>query len=348
MLIDGAPVRFAPPSEAQRGRHRHDLPGAAAVPRAQRRREHLPRPRAAHAPAARSTGARCRPAPRELLASLEIHDLDVGRPVGALSVGNRQRVEIAKALSQNARILIMDEPTAALAEADVLHLFRIVRLLRARGVGIVYISHRLEEVFELADRVTVLRDGALVGSREVAATSPGELINLMVGRTIDKLYPKLEAEIGAPVLEVRGLDDPPLFHDVSLTVRAGEIVGLAGLVGSGRSELAQAIFGIRPPPSGEIRLEGQAVRIGSPGEAPAPRHRLRAGGPRQPGADPADAAARERLARGAARAGARAVRRPPRRARAGGRQHPPASRSARAAPSRSWPSSRAATSRRSC
>ncbi len=149
----------------------------------------------------------------------------------------------------------------------MLHLFRIVRLLRARGVGIVYISHRLEEVFELADRVTVLRDGALVGSREVAATSPAELINLMVGRTIDNLYPKLEAAIGAPLLEVRGLADPPLFHDASLTVHAGEIVGLAGLVGSGRSELAQGIFGIRPPPAGEIRLAGKTVRIQSPSDA---------------------------------------------------------------------------------
>ena len=266
MLIDGRPVRFATPSEAQRA-------GIATI-----YQELLLFPELSvaeniylgHAPRTRlgTLDWRAMQAGAEaLLASLEIRDLDVGRPVGTLSVGNRQRVEIAKALSQNARILIMDEPTAALAEADVLHLFRIVRLLRARGVGIVYISHRLEEVFELADRVTVLRDGALVGSRAVAATSPSELINLMVGRTIDNLFPKLAAEIGAPMLELRRLDDPPLFHAVSLAVRAGEIVGLAGLVGSGRSELAQAVFGIRPPQSGELLIDGQAVRIGSPGEA---------------------------------------------------------------------------------
>jgi ABC-type sugar transport system ATPase subunit len=266
MLIDGEPVRFARPGDAQ----------AAGIATIYQELLLFPELSVAeniwlgHAPRTRLRTLDWRAmqaGARELLASLEIHDLDVGRPVGALSVGNRQRVEIAKALSQNARILIMDEPTAALTGTDVLHLFRIVRLLRARGVGIVYISHRLEEVFELADRVTVLRDGALVGSREVAATSPGELINLMVGRTIDNLYPKLETAIGAPLLEVRGLSGPPLFHDVSLTVRAGEIVGLAGLVGSGRSELAQGVFGIRPPQSGEIRLAGAPVRILSPSDA---------------------------------------------------------------------------------
>ena len=115
--------------------------------------------------------------------------------------------------------------------------------MRARGVGVVYISHRLEEVFVLADRVTVLRDGAYVGTREVANTSTDELITMMVGRTIDNLFPKLDAEIGGPVLEVRDLCGEPLFRDVSLELRAGEIVGLAGLVGAGRSELAQAIFG---------------------------------------------------------------------------------------------------------
>jgi rhamnose transport system ATP-binding protein len=266
ILIDGQEVRLATPSEAQRT-------GIATI-----YQELLLFPELSvaeniflgHAPRTAlgtidwgAMGARA----RELLASLEIRDLDVLRPVGTLSVGNRQRVEIAKALSQNARILIMDEPTAALSEADVLHLFRIVRLLRERGVGIVYISHRLEEVFELADRVTVLRDGQFVGTRAVAQSSPDELITMMVGRTIDNLFPKLPAAIGAPVLEARGLSGRPSFHEVSMAVRAGEIVGLAGLVGSGRSELAQAIFGIQPPESGELLLDGRPVRIGSPGEA---------------------------------------------------------------------------------
>ena len=164
----------------------------------------------------------------EILASLDIHDLDVAALVGSLSVANRQRVEIAKALSQNARVLIMDEPTAALPEADVLRLFAIVRNLRARGVGVVYISHRMAEIFALADRVTVLRDGEYVATKAVAETTEPELIAMMVGRTIDHLFPKLATEIGAPVLEVRDLVSPPVVRGVSLTVRAGEIVGLAG------------------------------------------------------------------------------------------------------------------------
>ncbi len=204
---------------------------------------------------------------RELLASLDIHDLDPSRVVGSLSVGNRQRVEIAKALSQDARILIMDEPTAALTEADVLRLFGIVRLLRERGVGIVYISHRLEEVFLLADRVTVLRDGAYVATREVAEVSEDDLVNMMVGRTIENLFPKLDAEIGRPLLEVRGLSRKPAFHDIDLVLRAGEVVGLAGLVGSGRSELAQAIFGLDPPELGQVVIDGRPVRITSPAQA---------------------------------------------------------------------------------
>ncbi|MBL8154547.1 MAG: ATP-binding cassette domain-containing protein, partial [Anaerolineae bacterium] len=203
----------------------------------------------------------------ELLASLNITDLDVRRKVGSLNVGNRQRVEIAKALSINARVLIMDEPTAALTESDVVRLFEIVRLLKQRGVGVVYISHRLQEVFELADRSTVLRDGQYVGTRPVSETTEDQLISMMVGRTIDNLFPKLPGERGKPVLEVRDLNRPPLTRSVSFTVHAGEIVGLAGLVGSGRSELAQVIFGMTPAQSGDILLEGKPVRIQHPGTA---------------------------------------------------------------------------------
>jgi rhamnose transport system ATP-binding protein len=196
-----------------------------------------------------------------LLASLEIDDLAVDQIVGALTVGMRQRVEILRALSHDARILIMDEPTAALTEADVTRLFDIVRRLKARGVGVVYISHRLEEVFQIADRVTVLRDGAYVDRRSVAETSVTELVQMMVGRRIDNLFPKTVAPIGAPVLEARDIVRRPMTKGVSLTVRAGEIVGLAGLVGSGRSEFAQTVFGITPAESGDIRLMGEAVRI---------------------------------------------------------------------------------------
>jgi rhamnose transport system ATP-binding protein len=204
---------------------------------------------------------------KELLASLNIHDLDVRRKVGTLNVGNRQRVEIAKALSINARILIMDEPTAALTEADVERLFGIVRLLRERGVGIIYISHRLVEVFELADRVTVLRDGQYIDTQNVKDTTESQLISKMVGRTIENLFPKLPSKIGEPVLQVRDLRREPHTRGVSFEVRAGEIVGLAGLVGSGRSELAQVIFGTMPAQSGEIYVSGRKVHIKDPATA---------------------------------------------------------------------------------
>ena len=203
----------------------------------------------------------------DLLAELNIHDMDVQTKVGRLNVGNRQRVEIAKALSLDAQILIMDEPTAALSESDVEQLFSIVRLLRQRGVGIIYISHRLNEVFELADRVTALRDGEYIGTQDVKDTRESELISMMVGRTIDNLFPKQRSEIGSAVLEVRNLHRPPLTNDISFKVHAGEIVGLAGLVGSGRSETAQVIFGVLRAESGAILLEGQPVEIQRPSEA---------------------------------------------------------------------------------
>ncbi|MGI9450194.1 MAG: sugar ABC transporter ATP-binding protein [Geminicoccaceae bacterium] len=205
----------------------------------------------------------------DLLASLDIHDLDPAQIVGALSIGNRQRVEIAKALSRDAKLLIMDEPTAALTEADVERLFDIVRKLRERDAGIVYISHRLEEVFELADRVTVLRDGGYVGTKRIEETNRDDLISMMVGRIIDALFPKTKVDPGETVLEVEHLDRPPQTRDVSLSVRGGEIVGLAGLVGSGRSELAQVIFGVTPADAGTIRLAGKQVNIKNPREAKA-------------------------------------------------------------------------------
>jgi len=203
----------------------------------------------------------------EILASLNIHDLDVRRKVGALNVGNRQRVEIAKALSLDAKVLIMDEPTAALTESDVAKLFEIVRLLKERGVAVIYISHRLVEVFQLADKVTVLRDGKFVDSKPVSETDEDDLIRMMVGRTITDLFPKLPSEVGDPILEVKGLTRHPQTKDVSFSVRSGEIVGVAGLVGSGRSETAQVVFGILQPDSGQILVEGKPVRIKSPTQA---------------------------------------------------------------------------------
>ena len=204
-----------------------------------------------------------------LIGELEIHELDPEEMVGRLSVGNRQRVEILRALSLDARVLIMDEPTAALTEADVRRLFDIVRRLRARGVGIIYISHRMDEIFQISDRVTVLRDGAFIGTRPTPATTSAQLVEMMVGRHIEALFPKIEVPIGAAVLEARDLVARPMTRGVSLSVRAGEIVGLAGLVGSGRSELAQTLFGITPAQSGQIVLNGEAVTIKSPAQARA-------------------------------------------------------------------------------
>ncbi|MBB5752773.1 sugar ABC transporter ATP-binding protein [Prosthecomicrobium pneumaticum] len=210
---------------------------------------------------------RMRAEARRLLDELDSPDLDVDRRIGSLSVANRQRVEIAKALSQNARVLVMDEPTAALSDADARRLLDVVRRLRDRGVAIVYVSHRMAEIFALSNRVTVLRDGAYVGTRDTAAITEAGLVEMMVGRSIDQLFPKTDVPIGAPVLEVRGLSYRDVVTDISFTLHAGEILGIAGLVGSGRTETALTIFGITPATAGEILLDGKPVAITSPGQA---------------------------------------------------------------------------------
>ncbi len=204
---------------------------------------------------------------RVLLDSLDSPDLDVDTIVGKLSVANRQRVEIAKALSQNAKLVIMDEPTAALADADARKLMEVVKRLRDRGVGIIYVSHRLPEIFALADRVTVLRDGTYVGTKPIGEVTEGDLVSMMVGRAIDHLFPKVDTTPGETILEVRNLCYRNVVSDISFSLRAGEIVGIAGLVGSGRTETALTIFGITPATSGEILIDGEPVTIGSPDDA---------------------------------------------------------------------------------
>ena len=211
------------------------------------------------------TGVRQRS--RALLDSLDSPDLDVDVPVGTLSVANRQRVEIAKALSQDAKLLIMDEPTAALAEADVQRLMDVVRKLKAQGVAIIYVSHRMPEIFALADRVTVLRDGAHVGTRDIGEVNEAQLVSMMVGREIAHLFPKVEAKLGDIVLELRDVCCGARVRNVSLKLRAGEILGIAGLVGSGRTETALTVFGVTPATSGEILLDGKRVAIGDPRKA---------------------------------------------------------------------------------
>jgi len=201
---------------------------------------------------------------RQILDSLDTPDLDIDATVGTLSVANRQRVEIARALSQDARVVIMDEPTAALAEADVQRLMAIVRRLKERGVAIVYVSHRMPEIFALADRVTVLRDGSHVGTRDIADVDENQLVSMMVGRSIDRLYPKKEGESGDSMLQLRDVSYRNVVTGISLDLKRGEILGIAGLVGSGRTELALTIFGITPATAGEILTDGKPVRIASP------------------------------------------------------------------------------------
>lgn len=198
-----------------------------------------------------------------LLASLDVQ-LSVYAPVQGLSVADQQLVEIAKALSLDARVLIMDEPTAALSPHEVKELFVIVEQLRQRGVAILFVSHRLEEIFELADRVTILRDGAYVTSGLTAQFTTEDIIRHMVGRELSALFPKGHAEIGEVVLSVEHLTRAGVFRDISFQLRRGEILGLAGLVGAGRTEIARVLFGIDRADSGEIRIGQKVVHITSP------------------------------------------------------------------------------------
>ena len=190
--------------------------------------------------------------------------LDPARPVRGLSIADQQIVEIAKALSFDARVLIMDEPTAALSGAEVERLFGVVRALRERGSAVLFISHRLEEVFAICSTVTVMRDGEVQFDGAVDGISADDLVRRMVGREISQLFPKEAAEIGSPVLEVSRLTREGVFIDVSFTVKAGEIVALAGLVGAGRSEVARAIFGIDRRDAGQVKLNGRSLPSGSP------------------------------------------------------------------------------------
>jgi len=194
--------------------------------------------------------------------------LDSRRIVGSLSVAEQQMVEIAKAISFQAKIIVMDEPTAVLTEHETATLFQLVRRLRDQYVSVIYISHRLEEMFEVADRVVVLRDGRRVGSMPIAEATVEKVVRLMVGRELTEMFHKERIEWGEPVLEVRSLSRAAgKVRDVSLTVHAGEIVGMAGLVGAGRTDIAQAIFGVDRYDRGDIQVCGRPVRIRSPLDA---------------------------------------------------------------------------------
>jgi rhamnose transport system ATP-binding protein len=194
--------------------------------------------------------------------------IDPERLVSSLSMPEQQIVEIAKAIGINAKILIMDEPTASLTEREVERLFTVIELLRSCGVGIIYISHRLEEISTIADRITVLRDGETVGTKRKEEVTRSELINMIVGRDLAAVFPKREVRIGEVVLELRGFGNTDRgLHNIELSVHAGEILGVAGLVGAGRTELAETIFGLTPADQGETLLRGKQVRISSPSDA---------------------------------------------------------------------------------
>ena len=201
-----------------------------------------------------------------LLASLGA-PIDATSLVRDLSVGQQQMVEIAKVYSQDPRILVLDEPTSALTEHETDILFATLRRLRSEGIAIIFISHRLKEVLAIADQVTVLRDGKLVGSRSIRELTAAGIVTMMVGRDVTDLFPKAVVDIGDVVLEVRGYSRSGVFSDVSFTVRAGEVLGLAGLVGAGRTEVARSIFGLDPHDAGEVRIDGQRVRVRGPRDA---------------------------------------------------------------------------------
>ena len=194
-------------------------------------------------------------------------DVDPRTRVGDLALARQQMVEIAHAIAQDARVIAMDEPTASLSQDEVTHLFRLIRQLRENHVTVIFVSHRLEEVFEIADRIVVLRDGQVVAAMQRSETTPDRVVELMVGRALERQFPNRSGTPGKTVLEVKDLHTKKQLRGVSLVVRQGEIVGLAGLVGAGRSELAQAIFGAEPISQGEIVIDGQPVRLRNPGDA---------------------------------------------------------------------------------
>lgn len=266
--VEGEPVQMADPREAQRR-------GIAVIYQELNLAEHLsvaenvfvgrePRTRVGtidRADMNRRTG--------QLLRELRV-TASPSTVVGRLNVARRQMVEIAKALSMDARVIVMDEPTSSLTEQEVQTLLQLVRELRAKGVAVIYVSHRMREIFEISDRITVMRDGRLVGVRETAEITPDNVVTMMVGRELTDLFggeTRERATSQNPVLEVTGLNAGDRVKDVSFVVRPGEIVGFAGLIGAGRTETAHAIFGSKARTSGEVRVNGEAISPKHPDDA---------------------------------------------------------------------------------
>ncbi|MCP2033883.1 ribose transport system ATP-binding protein [Planomicrobium sp. HSC-17F08] len=200
---------------------------------------------------------------RQALAELGLN-VDPSQPASTLSVGQQQIVEIAKALSANAEVIVMDEPTAALTDREIDTLFETVRGLQSKGVSFIYISHRMEEIFALCDRITILRDGQYVGDRNIKETSFEEIVQMMVGRELGERFPERNAQIGDVKLAVKGLSRKDCFEDVSFEIRKGEVLSIAGLMGAGRTEVAQSLFGYKKADSGTVVLDGREVKIDKP------------------------------------------------------------------------------------
>ena len=203
---------------------------------------------------------------RALLKRLEI-DIDPTVKMRDLSIANTQIIEIAKAISYDSSLIIMDEPTSAITDREVAHLFRMIRSLKEKGVAIIYITHKMDEVFKISDEITVFRDGKHIATVPAATTTRNNLISMMVGRELTSIFPKQDAPIGEVVLSVRNLTRKGVVQDVSFDLRRGEILGLAGLMGAGRTEVIEGIFGIRKIDSGEISVKGKRVEIRSPSDA---------------------------------------------------------------------------------
>ena len=203
---------------------------------------------------------------QEILDMLGV-DIDPTQRMDELSIGQQQMIEIAKALMVDAKVLIMDEPTAALTQSETEVLFKVVNSLRQKGVSIVYISHRMEEIFELCDRITILRDGTYIDTKRIADIDMNDIVKMMIGREIGERYPVKNSKIGDVAFEVKNLNCPGAFENVSFEVRAGEVLGVSGLMGAGRTEIMQAIFGNMPNVTGQLFLDGKEIKNKNPQQA---------------------------------------------------------------------------------
>lgn len=204
---------------------------------------------------------------RKLFAELDIQDIDPNAMVGTLTVAKMQMVEIAKAISYNAKLIIMDEPTSSISEKECQHLFRLVNMLKKKGIAFIFITHKMDEVFQISDEITIMRDGTYVGTYDAAKITHEELVKLMVGREITDMFPKEEAEIGDVKLEVSQMSVKGVLENINFKVRKGEILGFAGLVGAGRTEVMETLFGVCSMNQGTVKIDGKEVNIRSPKDA---------------------------------------------------------------------------------